>query len=86
MHIVIIAWLFVVLMMAITEKSVVGGVLTFVLYGLAPCALLLWLVATQRKALRQHRERKAAAQSVGHQQAENPDGKNAHADQQDLQQ
>lgn len=86
MHIVIIAWLFVILMMAITEKSVVGGVLTFVLYGLAPCALLLWLVVTQRKALREHQQRKAAAQSVVHEQAENPDGKNADANQQNLQQ
>ncbi len=86
MHIVIIAWLFVVLMMAITEKSAVGGVLTFVLYGLAPCALLLWLVATQRKALKQHRQRRAATQSVAQESAKKPDGQDAGADQQNLQQ
>lgn len=50
MYIVAIAWLYVTLMMAITEPSVVGGVLTFVFYGLIPCGLLLWLVGTpQRK-------------------------------------
>lgn len=86
MHIVIIAWLFVILMMAITEKSVVGGVLTFVLYGLAPCALMLWLVATQRKALKQHQLRKAAAQSVAEENAKNPDGQDAGTNQQNLQQ
>lgn len=50
MYIVAIAWLYVTLMMAITEPSVVGGILTFVFYGLIPCGLLLWLVGTpQRK-------------------------------------
>jgi hypothetical protein len=43
MYIVAIAWLYVALMMAITEKSVTAGVLTFVFFGLAPCALVLWL-------------------------------------------
>jgi hypothetical protein len=46
MYIVAIAWLYVVLMMAITERSVVAGVMTFVFYGLLPCSLLLWLVGT----------------------------------------
>ncbi len=50
MYIVAIAWLYVTLMMAITEPSFVAGVLTFVFYGLLPCALLLWLIGTpQRK-------------------------------------
>lgn len=50
MYIVAIAWLYVTLMMAITEPSFVAGVLTFVFYGLLPCGLLLWLIGTpQRK-------------------------------------
>ena len=49
MYIVAIAWLYVVLMMAITEKSVVAGILTFILYGLLPLALVLWLVGTPRR-------------------------------------
>ncbi len=43
MYIVAIAWLYVVLMMALTETSVVAGIATFVLYGLAPLSLFLWL-------------------------------------------
>jgi hypothetical protein len=86
MHIVIIAWLFVILMMAITEKSVIGGVMTFVFYGLAPCALMLWLVATHRRNLRLHRQRKAAAGSMRHEQPEDGDGAHAQPDQQDLKQ
>lgn len=50
MYIVAIAWMYVTLMMAITEPTIVAGALTFVFYGLIPCGLLLWLVGTpQRK-------------------------------------
>ncbi|MEW5889547.1 MAG: hypothetical protein AB1768_10985 [Pseudomonadota bacterium] len=49
MYIVAIAWLYVVFMMALTESSLVGGVMTFLLYGLAPLALFLWLVGTPRR-------------------------------------
>lgn len=46
MYIVAIAWLYVVLMMAVSERSVVAGVMTLVWYGVLPLALLLWLVGT----------------------------------------
>ncbi|MGH8743670.1 MAG: hypothetical protein ACREUY_05250 [Burkholderiales bacterium] len=50
MYIVAMAWLYVAGIMAFTETSVTAGLLTFVFYGLAPLALLLWLVGTpQRK-------------------------------------
>ena len=84
MHIVVIAWLWVILMMAITERSVVGGVMTFVFYGLAPCMLLLWMIATQRKF---KRAKKAALEreSMREEQVESRDGKDTEADQRDLQ-
>ena len=41
MYIVAIGWLWVVLMMALTEASVTAGVLTFLFYGLFPLALFL---------------------------------------------
>lgn len=91
MHIVVIAWLWVILMMAITERSVVAGVLTFVFYGLAPCMLLLWLIASQRKFMRQQREAQAAlatglvAESSSQQQVESGDRQDAAGDKQDLQ-
>lgn len=60
MYIVAIAWLYVVLMMALTETSVVAGLATFVLYGLAPLSLLLWLLGTpQRRRAARLRERSA---------------------------
>lgn len=57
MYIIAIAWIYVVLMMALTEASVVAGISTFVFYGLAPLALLLWLLGTpQRRRARKARE------------------------------
>jgi hypothetical protein len=44
MYIIAIGWLYVILMMAITAKSFVAGLFTFVVYGLAPVALLLWFM------------------------------------------
>lgn len=49
MHIIVIGWLFVILMMSVTAKSVVGGVLTFVFYGVAPVALLLYIFGARRR-------------------------------------
>ncbi len=43
MYIIAIGWLYVTVLMAFTESDMVAGVLSFVLYGLAPTALLLWL-------------------------------------------
>lgn len=50
MYIVAIAWLYVTLLMATAEKSWVAGVMTFVFYGVAPLALLLWLFGIPRRA------------------------------------
>lgn len=44
MYIIAIGWLYVILMMAITAKGFVAGLFTFVVYGLAPVALLLWFM------------------------------------------
>ena len=59
MYIVAIAWLYVTLMMAATEPSVIAGILTFLFYGLLPSALFIWLFSTPQR--RRNREAKAAA-------------------------
>lgn len=69
MHIVAIGWLYVTLLMALTETSVVGGVLSFLFYGLLPVALLLWLFSgsTRRRgraAQRLHPADQAHSQST----------------------
>ena len=40
MYIVAIAWIYVELLMSVTEATLVAGVATFVFYGLAPLAVL----------------------------------------------
>ena len=52
MYVVAIGWLWVVLMMALTEASLTAGLLTFFFYGLAPLALL-WLAGTPARRRRQ---------------------------------
>lgn len=65
MYLVLIAWLYVTLMMAVAEAtssqgSLLGAVITFVLYGVGPVSLVMYLLRTpaRRKALR---AREAAA-------------------------
>ena len=66
MHIVAIAWIYVVLMMSITEETVVAGVMTFILYGAFPLSIILYVMKTperRRKRLEAEkiaREEKAA--------------------------
>ena len=57
-----IGWLYVAVMMAVAEAmspigSVLGAIFTFLLYGLGPVALLLYILGTPaRKKLRKQRE------------------------------
>ena len=74
MYLVVLGWLYVALMMSVAEAtsttgSVIGAFFTFVLYGVLPVALLMYLFATpaRRKAIRARQaaelERHAAAAS-----------------------
>ncbi|MBF6989723.1 MULTISPECIES: hypothetical protein [Cupriavidus] len=60
MYIVAIGWLYVALMMAITEHTVVAGVATFVFYGLAPVALVLYILGTPARRRRKAQAERAA--------------------------
>ena len=51
MYLVIIAWIYVVLMMSVAEATntngtVLGAVVTFLLYGVGPAALVAYLMGT----------------------------------------
>lgn len=63
MYIVAIAWLYVTVLMALTETSVVAGLLSLFFYGLLPISLLLWLFggpARRRRAARKSAQSSAA--------------------------
>ena len=74
MYIIVIAWLYVVILMAATEKSVAAGLLTFTFYGLVPCALLLWLLGVKHR--RHYKNKQLLEQDV-----REPDSRDAQADQ-----
>jgi len=40
MYIVAMGWIYVILMMAVTEKNFISGLLTFLLYGVLPLAVM----------------------------------------------
>lgn len=52
MYIIAIAWIYVILMMSITEESVVAGVMTFLAYGVLPLVVILYLGGTSRRKRR----------------------------------
>ena len=58
MLIVAIAWIYVVLMMAITEHSVIAGIMTFLLYGAFPLLIILYLIGTPERKRRRRRAEK----------------------------
>ena len=74
MYLVVIAWMYVVLMMAVAEAmnangTVLGAIVTFFLYGLMPLALVVYLMGTPQRRRRikareaeQHAAELAAAQ------------------------
>ena len=75
-YLIVIGWLYVVLMMAVAEASnttgtVLGALVTFVLYGLLPIALVIYLMRTpqRRKAIKareaaEDRQRRASAEGA----------------------
>lgn len=75
MYIVAIAWLYVVLMMAVAEAmhadgTVLGAVFTFLLYGVGPLAIVLYLLGTPAR-----RRARLAAEAAEASIALDPDGR-----------
>jgi len=74
MYLVAIAWLYVVLMMALaealsTQGTVLGAVVTFVLYGLLPLSLVLYVMGTPGR-----RRARLAAEAQADPASSQPDG------------
>lgn len=75
MYLLALAWLYVVVMMALAEASssqgsVLGALITFVLYGVLPLGLLLYLMGTPHR--RAARRRAEAAELVAVQASAQP--------------
>jgi hypothetical protein len=67
MYLIVIAWLYVTLLMGLaeafsTQGTVLGAIITFLLYGVLPMSLVVYLMGTplRRKARKQMEEREPA--------------------------
>ncbi|MBB2485964.1 hypothetical protein H5407_12105 [Mitsuaria sp. WAJ17] len=84
MYLIAIAWLYVALMMALAEASspqgsIFGALITFLLYGVAPMALVLYLVGTPaRRRARHLAEAQAQAQAVSEPASDSGQGDGRH--------
>ena len=69
MLIIIIAWLYVVILMSMTDDTVIAGVMTFLLYGVLPLSVVVYLLNTparraRRKAAEAQKEAAAATEDA----------------------
>jgi len=70
MYLIALAWIYVALMMAVAEATslngtVVGAVFTFLLYGVMPLAIVMYVMATpQRRRMQRAREAEAASAAL----------------------
>jgi Na+/serine symporter len=70
-YLIVIGWMYVALMMAVAEAthergSILGAVFTFLLYGVGPVALVVYLMTRSgRRRARQAREAATATASAG---------------------
>ncbi|MES2106586.1 MAG: hypothetical protein V4634_21385 [Pseudomonadota bacterium] len=72
MYIIAIAWIYVVLMMSITEPTVIAGIMTFLMYCVLPLTIILYLVRSpQRK--KQHKAEMLAKNAAPNTAAAIPD-------------
>ncbi len=62
MHIAAVGWIYVTLMMAITEETVVAGIMTFFLYGVLPTVIIMYIGGSGRRKQRRDQERLIAMQ------------------------
>jgi hypothetical protein len=72
MYLIVIAWLYVVLMMSVAEATnstgtVLGAVVTFLLYGVGPAALVAYLMGTPARNRKIKQQRAEEVLRVGQQ-------------------
>lgn len=72
MYLVVIAWVYVVLMMAVAEAtnsngSVLGAIITFLLYGVGPVAIVAYIMGTpgRKRAIKAREAAELAAARQG---------------------
>jgi len=70
MLIVAIAWIYVVGLMALTEPTVVAGIVTFLFYCVLPLGTLTYIAGTGKRKARRRAEEQAARDARAASEAE----------------
>lgn len=80
MYLIVIAWMYVVLMMSVAEATnsngtILGALVTFVLYGVAPVTLVVYLMGapTRSKAIKKREAEAHTARMADEHQAASTD-------------
>ncbi len=71
--IIVIGWLYVTLIVAANEPTLISGVISFLFYGALPCGLLLYFAGAKvRRQRRQYKEMLAAREAAVEKGSEAP--------------
>ena len=77
MYLIVIAWFYVTLMMALAEAaspqgSILGAIITFALYGLLPMGILIYIFGTPERKRKLKARREAEQRAYDEAQAAQP--------------
>lgn len=72
MHIAAVGWIYVTLMMAITEETVIAGIMTFFLYGVLPTVIIVYLGGSPQRRRRNEEARLRMMQERQNSAAQEP--------------
>ena len=62
--IIVIGWLYVTLLIAANEPSIIAGIVSFAFYGLLPCGLIIYFAGSKvRRERRRFKEAQAAQEA-----------------------
>ncbi len=67
LYLIAIAWIFVVLMMAITESSFIAGIMTFIFYCIIPLSLVLYILSSSARKRKLNAEFEAKRRAIAEQ-------------------
>lgn len=62
--IIVIGWLYVTVLIAANEPSVVAGIVSFLFYGALPCGLILYFAGSKVRRQRQRFREEMAARTA----------------------
>jgi len=63
LYLIAIAWIYVVLMMSLSESSLIAGIMTFIFYCIIPLSLVLYILSSPARKRQRKQEEDARRQA-----------------------